>query len=408
MSFEYHIAKRYLTQKKETGFITLITYISIIGLMIGVAALILTLGVLNGFERSIKDKIIEFQAHIRLETYTNQGFVGYEDILEQVQAHNEVAAVSPYVESECMLRKGRQADGVIVRGIDPDMIGDVINIVPFTKIGSFDLKPDADNTYGIVIGSDLYERFDLSIGDLIVLSSPPGRGAGMLGRPSIRQYRIAGVFETGMSDFDGLFAFIQIEEAQSYFKFEGKISGIDIRLHDIDQAKPVARMLSEDLGYPFFLRTWLDFNKTLFDWMEVQRLPILIAFGMIILVGSINLINTQVLVILEKQKDIGILKAIGANSRSIMFVFFILGIIVGLTATISGSLFAWLVAWIQNTYQVISLNKEVYFISELPIILDWKVFLQVGIVANLLCLAATLYPARKASKLMPAESVREA
>jgi len=406
MSIEFHIARRYLTQKKETGFITLIMYLSMAGLTIGVAALILTLGILNGFENSIKEIIINFQAHIRVETFDKQGFSNGEATGKKIAEYPEVRAVSPFVEKESMLLAGEQADGVIVRGIDPEKINNVINVAPLIRKGKLDLGPNAGETSGILIGSDLAERFDLGIGDLVVLSSPPGMTAGLLGRPSIRQYQLRGIFETGMSEFDNLYAFIGIGEAQSFFKMPGKISGFDIRLHDISQSAVFSRKLGADLGYPFFPQTWLDINETLFDWMNVQRLPILIAFGMIILVGSINLINSQILIVFEKQKDIGILKSMGARSKTVLLIFLIIGIIIGLTATAAGSLLALLLGWVQNTYHIFSLNKEVYYIHSLPVELDWKAFLRIGLIANALCLAAVLYPAWKASQLLPAESMR--
>ncbi|MFC1477242.1 FtsX-like permease family protein [candidate division KSB1 bacterium] len=408
MSFEYEIARRYLTQKKETGFITLISYISIAGLTIGVAALILTLGVLNGFERSIKEKVIRFQSHLRLETRDGKGITRYSAVLDTLDRSQEVAAYSAFIEQQCLLRFGRQMDGVFVRGILPEEIRSVIDVEELIKEGSFDLAANDQGMFGIIIGSDFAERFDMSTGDLVVLSSPPGAGTGRLGRPSIRQYEIRGIFDTGFFEFDNLFLFIHFTEAQSYFKMPDTISGIDIKLHDIETADIFAEKLTARLGgYPLYTRTWFDLNKTLFDWMRAQQLPVLIAFGMIILVGGINLISTLFLIIYEKRRDIGILKSMGARSGSIMLIFFQISFIVGIFSTILGSLLAIMLSWIQNTYQIISLNKDVYYINELPIDLDWSIFIEIGIIANILCIAATFYPAWKASKSLPSEAVRQ-
>ncbi|MFC1556772.1 FtsX-like permease family protein [candidate division KSB1 bacterium] len=410
MSFEFQIAKRYLTQKKETGFITLIAYISVLGLTIGITALILTLGVLNGFERSIKEKVIEFQAHIRLETYSNEGFENYIGLFRSIEEYEDVSAYSPFLEKECLLRHGGQTDGVIVRGVLKDKIQSVLNLEPLIKYGEFDLDLNDDNFYGILVGIDLYERFDLNIGDLLVLSSPPLPGSAQsrgFGRPSIRQYELRGVYETGMSEFDNLFAFIDLAESQSYFKMEGKITGIDITLNDLEQSDNFASMITKDLGYPFYARSWRDLNAVLFDWLNVQRLPILIAFGMIILVGSINLVSTQILIIHEKQKDIGILKSMGARKDSITLVFSLIGLFISILSTVAGSILAIILGWIQNTYQVVSLNKEVYYISTLPIDLEVMSFVKICCLAVVLCLAAMVYPALRASKLLPSVSIRQ-
>jgi len=406
MFFEYLIAKRYLTQKKETGFITLITYISIAGLSIGIAALILTLGVLNGFEYTIKEKILSFQSHLRLDAFHSEPIENHAEIQKRVLDYPEVAAVSPFIEQACMLRYDPQEDGVIVRGIDPKMIGSVINIGSFISEDSIDLSVNADDIPGILLGTDLVERFDISLGDNVILASPPDMSAGITAIPNRLIFELRGLIDTGMSEFDDTFAFIHINEAQSLFRMQGKISGIDIRLHDMALVDTVRNRLDEEIGYPLFARTWLDMNDFLFDWLKVQRLPILIAFGMIILLGAINLVSTLILIVLEKQRDIGILKSMGAASSSIIKVFFIDGIVIGIVAIISGSILTLILGYIQNEYGIISLSKEVYFISTFPVDLNWMNFLKVGLVAMILCIGATIYPAWKASRLMPSEAIR--
>ena len=202
MFFEYLIAKRYLTQKKETGFITLITYISIAGLSIGIAALILTLGVLNGFEYTIKEKILSFQSHLRIDAFHNAPIENHEEIQRLVKEYPEVAAVSLYIEQACMLRYDPQEDGVIVRGIDPKMIGSVINIASFISEDSIDLGVNADDVPGILLGTDLVERFDISLGDNVILASPPDPSAGITGIPNRLIFELRGLIDTGMSEFD--------------------------------------------------------------------------------------------------------------------------------------------------------------------------------------------------------------
>jgi lipoprotein-releasing system permease protein len=400
MSFELNIARKYLTQKKETGFITLIMYISMTGLTIGVAALIITLGILNGFENAIKEKIIQFQAHVRLETYSREDFQYTNDVFNRLYKYEEVKALSPFIEKMCMLRAGNMTDGLVVRGIDPALVGEVLTVEPLIVDGKMDFTVDDDGYAGIMVGLDIAERFVIKLGDIVLLASPSGMRSGLLSSPSRRQYKVTGIFESGMSEYDNLFCFIDLEEAQSFFKIPDHISGIDILLNDVENSTSFARKATTDL------QSWLDLNITLFDWMAVQRFPVLIAFGMIILVGSINLISTLILIVIEKQKDIGILKSMGANSKTILLIFLAIGFITGITATAAGSVLALILGWIQNSYQVFSLNKDVYYINTLPVELNWPVFFQIGFFAVVLCIAATLFPAWKASRLMPSEALR--
>ncbi|KPK87786.1 hypothetical protein AMJ80_11710 [bacterium SM23_31] len=406
MFFEYLIAKRYLIQKKETGFITLIMYISIAGLSIGIAALILTLGVLNGFEHTIKEKILSFQSHLRLDAFHNRPIENHEEIQRRILGYSEVAAVSPFIEQACILRYDPQEDGVMIRGIDPAKINSVIDVGSFISEGSIDLGVNADDVPGILLGVDLVERFNISLGDSVILASPPDVSAGIISIPNRLIFELRGTIDTGMSEFDNTFAFIHINEAQSLFKMPGKISGIDIRLHDIALADTIRNRLDKEMGYPLFARTWNDLNDTLFDWLNVQRLPILIAFGMIIMLGAINLVSTLILIVLEKQKDVGILKSIGASSSSIIKIFFIDGIVIGIVAVMSGSILTLILGYIQNKYSIISLSKEVYYVSTFPVDLNWMNFLKIGLVAMILCIGATIYPAWKASRLMPSEAIR--
>ncbi len=406
MSFEYLIAKRYLTQKKETGFITLITYISIAGLSIGIAALVLTLGVLNGFEQTIREKVLSFQPHLRVERFHTNPIIQYLEIQELLNKYPEVSAVSPFVEQVSIIRFGSLEDGIMVRGIVPESQSDVNDMSQFVSGGKVQLGSEYSDTPGIILGSDIAERFDLSVGDEVILASPAGLRSGGIGRPRRNLYEVRGLIDTGMSEFDNSFAFIHLNEAQYLFNMRDQVSGFGLRLYDRLNAPVVQQKINSELGYPFYARTWLDTNNVLFDWMNVQRLPFLIAFGMIILVGSLNLVSTLILIILEKQKDIGILKSMGATSRSITKIFFIDGLLIGLLSISAGSVLALVLGILQNNFEIISVSKDVYYISSFPIDMAWSVFFQIGIIALLLCLGATLYPAWKASSMSPFEAIK--
>lgn len=406
MSFEYLIARRYISQKKETGFITLITYISIVGLTIGIASLIITLGILNGFERAVKEKILSFQSHLRVDTFHNNPFGNYEEIQNRLLDYPEIDAVAPFIEEACIIRFGSLEDGVIVRGVDLARMEKVVNLDFISGEGSIDLGENSNGVAGALLGADLAERFAINRGDIIILAGISGFRDGIVGIPRRFPYEVRGLIDTGLSEYDNLFAMISIPEAQSLFNMQDEISGIDIRLHDINLADSVHSKVNSDLSYPFFSRTWFDMNATLFEWLRVQRLPILIAFGLIFLVGAINLVSTLILIVIEKQKDIGILKSMGATSGSVVKVFFIDGAIIWGLSTVFGTIIALVIGYAQNTYNIISLSKEVYYISTFPIDLHWQSFIRIGFVALVLCAGATIYPAWKASTVRPAEAIR--
>jgi len=404
MLLEFRIALRYLNQKKEAGFITLITYISIAGLTIGIAALLLTLGILNGFEQAITEKIQQFQAHIRIEEFHNP-ILHPDSLQKRIETFSGIVAVAPFIEQAAIIRFGTLEDGVIVRGIEPQLIQRVLNVDAFFKGGSLYFNENADGIPGVFVGIDIAERFEISKGNTIILAGVSDI-AGGFGSPKRMVFEVRGFIESGMSEYDNVVVFTSIRDAQSLFRMPDQITGFDVRLQSITLADSMSSFLSKTLGYPHFVRTWSDQNRTLFDWLRVQRLPVLIAFGMITLVGAINLICTLVLIVLEKQKDIGILRAMGATSKTIISVFFIDGIIIYLVSFAAGSFIAMLLKWLQNTYHLLSVSKEVYFINTFPIVLSRTSYIEIGVVVLVLCLGATLYPAWKAAKIAPAEAVR--
>ncbi|MCP4725527.1 MAG: ABC transporter permease [bacterium] len=405
MAYEYLIAKSYLVQKKETGFITLITYISIAGLAIGIAALILTLGVLNGFESAVKDKVIGFQAHLKLYSYRG-GIINAEEELRNIREYEEINTVSPYIEKECIIRFDPVSDGVIVRGIDPEQFTQLVDINSYIREGEFEFGENEEDITGIVLGSGLAEKLGVKVGNYVIIANLDDAAPGLLSSIDREQFEVRGVFDFGMADFDNLFAFISLEEAQGFFKMPGTISGMDIMLHDESISRDMAIRLREEYKYPFNAQSWYEMNIFLFNWISFTKLPVLIAFSMIVLVAGINLISTLILIVVEKQRDIGILKSMGSSSRSILKIFLIDGLVIGITAGVFGSGLAYFLGWLQNKYNLVTISKEVYYINEIPVELVLSNFLQINAIALVLCVIATVYPAWKAAKLQPSEAVR--
>jgi len=409
MNYEVYVAKKYFIKKKKTGFISIITWFSIVGLTIGIASLIITLSILNGFETEVKNKITGFQSHVKVATFHNESFGNIEQVRQQIESIEGVLALSPYVEREAMIRFRNLDEGIVLRGVDQERVKNVLDIEDKFIQGNLSLKPkdrEKNQVAEIVIGKNLAERLGIKPGDTVFIICPFGKQLSLLGAPSVERFILSGIFETGLYEFDNSFVYVSLKTSQALLDITDEISGFEIKVDNIDNSLSVARKINDKLGYPFYAQTWKEMYNTLFAWMQTQKLPILIVFGLIVLVGAFNLISTLIMLVLEKRKDVGILKSIGARSRSIMKIFVLEGVFIGTLSVFAGCLLAYFLCYIQETYKIFSLNKDVYYIDAIPVSMSPYNFIIISLVAFVLCLIATVYPSLKAARLVPAEAVR--
>lgn len=411
MSYELFIANRYLKSKRKTGFISLITYISIIGVMIGVAALIIVLSIMNGFEGEVRSRIIGFGSHIELRTYHNQGIEDFDALKKRVEPIKHIIGVSPYInEMGLIVSKNKKRKAVAVKGVDPLTVSQVSDVKDNINYGLFELgKIEADNGReypGIVLGTFLADKIGVDIGERVQILSPSGISPMMTSIPPIITFCVSGFFETGIYEFDDVFAYVDIKEAQKLFKLKNKVTGLEIKLDDLDNADIVANDIKNMLGYPYAAITWFDMNKNLFAWMQFEKWGMFIILSLIIMVAAFNIISTLIMIVLEKTKDIGILKAMGATKKSIMKIFIFEGLVGGVIGTVLGCVIGFSVCWLQMKYEFIALPADVYIISALPVQMKGLDFLLIAGSAILICYLATVYPARKASQLNPVEAIR--
>ncbi len=408
MSYEIFIALRYLKSKRRTGFISLISYLSIAGVTIGVAALIIVLSVMNGFETQVRDRIIGADAHIRLGTLGENGITNVDSVVQLITGLPHIAGISPYIMEKGMIREGSRTEGLIVRGIDPQTVGQVSDLPQKIAHGGLHLgRTDVtgqDNLPGIVLGRYLADRLYATLADTIVLFSPGA--AGPFIQPRVKQFLVAGVFETGLYEYDDVFAYISISEAQELFRLPGKITGLEIKLDDYERAAQVKEEIQGVLGYPYYPRTWFEMHRNLFSWMKIEKWMTFILLSLIIMVAAFNIISSLIMVVLEKKKDIGILKSLGATNASIRRIFIYEGLAVGCIGTIAGTLLGWLTCSLQLKYRFFSLPPDVYFINELPVLMKTGDFVMITLAALALCFLASIYPASKAASLIPVEAIR--
>jgi len=411
MSYEFFIARRYFKSKRKTGFISLITYISIGGVTIGVAALIIVLSIMNGFENEVRERFLGFDAHIRLQAFHNQGIKNYENLLAQVEKVEHVVAAVPYITDKAMIKVGKSTEGILIKGTDQNRIADVTDLVANIVYGDLDLS-EKEVEYsrkplpGIILGRQLADRLEaFELDQKIIVMSPKGVNL-PFAMPSVKVFRLTGLFETGMFEFDNAVGLVSIEAAQKLTKMGNQVHGIEIKLDDMDEASAVSKNLNETLGYPYYTITWFEMHRNLFSWMKLEKLAMFVILSLIIMVAAFNIVSSLIMIVMEKTKEIGILKSMGATTKSVMKIFMIEGLVIGVGGTLMGGILGYLVCWSQLKYEFISLPSDIYFINFLPILMETTDFIFISVASIGLCFLATIYPALRASKLDPVLAIR--
>lgn len=413
MSYELFIAFRYLKSKRKTGFISLISYISIAGVTIGVAALIIVLSVMNGFESEVRSRFIGVDAHVKVRTFHDKGVDDHVKIMQQIKDTPHVVAMTPYVHKKGLIKSKTETTGLIIRGIDTqtiNLVTDVATSINYgdLNVGMVEVESDDGSSRrlpGIVLGFNLADRLMVTVGDQVILASfEDVTRVGQM--PQMMQYVVTGYFETGLFEFDDNMAYISIESAQKLFRMGSKVSGIGIKLDHYENADAVEQILDEKLGYPYRVLTWFDLNQNLFAWMKIEKWAAFIILSLIIMVAAFNIISTMIMVTMEKTREIGILKSMGATNRSIRRIFTFEGLFVGVLGTVMGCLFGFALCWAQLHYKFFSLPNDVYIIDWLPILMKWTDFIIIAIAAILITFSAAVYPASRAARLDPVTSIR--
>ncbi len=413
MSYEMFIALRYLKSKRKTGFISLISYISIAGVTIGVAALIIVLSVMNGFESEVRSRFIGVDAHVKVRTFHDKGVENYSSVMQQISDIPHIKAMTPYVHKKGLIKSKTETTGLIIRGIDTETVNDVTNIQKSINYGELNVGtvPAEDETAiqqnlpGIVLGFNLADRLMVTVGDKVILASfEDVTRVGQM--PQMMQFVVTGYFETGLYEFDDNMAYISNESAQKLFRMGSKISGIGIRLDHYQNATVVEPLLDEKLGYPYRVLTWFDLNQNLFAWMRIEKWAAFVILSLIIMVAAFNIISTMIMVTMEKTREIGVLKSMGATSSSIRRIFTFEGLFVGVLGTILGCLIGFTVCWAQLEYKFFSLPYDVYIIDWLPILMKWTDFVLIAVAAIVITYIAAVYPAARAASLDPVASIR--
>ncbi len=411
MNYEWMIALRYLRARRRQVFISVITLISILGVMVGVAALIVVLSVMVGAQEDIQEKILGANSHLTVLSYHGR-MEKYDELTKQIEQTPEVVAASPYLESQVMLLYGSQVAGALVRGIEPDSALKVTTIGAQMLAGKIDyLKPGAfageEQLPGIAIGSDLSNMVGAGYGDVVSVISPLGSLSPMGLAPAAKRFRVAAVFKFGFYEVDSGFVFMDLQEAQNFFHAPGQADGIEVRLKNLYLAEQAGKEIEKKLGFPYWARTWIQAHQPLFAALKMEQLAFSVILALIVLVAGLNIIiSTLVMMVMEKYRDIAILKSMGATDRSVMKIFIFQGLVIGIIGTLLGAILGSVLCWLQIKYHLVRIDQTVYQFAELPMRLRWQNVLGISAFAVLVSFLSTIYPARQAAKMNPAESLR--
>ncbi len=409
--YELLIGLRYTRAKRRNHFISFISMISMLGIALGVAALIIVLSVMNGFQKEIRARILGITPHLQVSEANGQ-LAAWPSVLDIVSGHPDVQAASPYVNGQGMLSQGDSVEGVMVRGILPEGEYKLTGIADKMKAGK--LAELRAGEFGIVLGSDLANTLAARVGDDILLITPQGQitPAGMI--PRLKQFHVVGIFEIGMSPYDNALALIHLQDAQKLYRMGDAVSGISARLNDLDQAPRIALDLESRLPNNLYATDWTRQNANYFRAVQMEKKMMFIILSLIVAVAAFNIVSTLVMAVTDKQADIAILRTLGASPASIMKIFMVQGVLIGLVGAIIGVVSGILIAlnigsivpFIEHLFGVQFLAKDVYFITDLPSDLQQGDVWVVAAFSFAISLLATLYPSWRASRTQPAEALR--
>ncbi len=414
MSFELFVSLRYLLAKRRHAFISLITFISVAGVAVGVMALIVVLAVMNGFQHDLRDRILGVTSHVVIGHFQGN-FPDYDRVVEEVEQVDGVVAATPFVLTQVMVSSGTAAAGAIVRGIDPKTAARVTRLEETLLSGTLSSalrpprpsdEPGESKAPGIVLGIELAARLGVATNHYVTLISPTGQLTPVGRVPKSLLFRVTALFKSGMYEYDNTLAYIHIRDAQRLLAIGDTATGVEVRVEDIYKAGTIARKVQKRLGYPFWVRDWMQMNHNLFSALKLEKVVMFIILTLIILVAAFNIVSSLIMMVMEKTKDIAILKAMGATSAHIRRIFVYEGLLIGFVGTILGLIGGFSLCGLLKRYQFIELPRDVYYISTLPVRMEIVDVVLTACAAIAICFLATFYPSRQAAKLQPAEALR--
>ena len=426
MSYELFVSIRHLSAKKSQKFISLNTWISIAGVGLGVMALIVVIAVMSGFSKDLRDKILGTNSHVVVSNMNRAMVENYDDIIKKVRSVEGVIAAAPFIMNQVMLINGDRVSGVVVRGIDPEkeetvsdlgknMVSGTVTHLKTKSSFSGDIKVRGKkNRAGIILGKELLRRLGVGVGDIVSMVSPVSRVTPVGLIPRMKLFKVVGVFESGMYEYDANLSFILLKSAQKFFSMKNGVSGIEVRVADIEQAGNIASVIQNKLGFPYLVRDWMRMNRNLFSALKLEKIVMFIILILIIFVAAFNIVSTLFMLVMEKAKEIAILKSMGASCSSVMKIYSYQGLVIGLVGTFLGCATGFvivpnlneIVSFIESIFGIVAFPSDVYYLDRLPSKIQYMDSFLIIIFSVVICLVASLYPAWRASKLDLVDGLR--
>jgi len=402
MKFPLFISTRYIFSNKDSRLLNLISVIAIVGISLGVATLIIALSVLNGFENTLTKKITDFDSHIRISSF-NEDLPNYKYNIDKISQRigNQVDFISPFVSKLAIISSKHRKEGINLQGLIENQ--HIKRIKSNIILGQYSENSDTS----ILLGKTLATKLLVKPGDKVKLFALKNdKLLSPTDLPNIRVFIISGIYESGMAEYDNMIGFTSLKAAQSLFSMQDKINGLDIKLKSITKIDSLSTLIRKELKYPYYARTIFEIHRNIFTWIDLQKKPIPIVLGLIIIVAVFNIISTLLMLVLEKTKSIGILKSLGGKCSEIIRIFIYQGIYLSLIGIIAGNILAWILMSIQLKFNIIKIPSSVYFVTRVPIEMDIKFFVVISVITFILSLISAILPSYFASRTNPVTALR--
>jgi lipoprotein-releasing system permease protein len=408
---ELFVGLRYTRAKRRNHFISFISLSSMLGIALGVMALITVLSVMNGFEKEVRERILDMVSHLTVTDFDGQ-LKNWPGVVKSVKTNKDVLAAAPYIEAQGMLINGEHVHGTLIRGVLPDQEPSVSNIADKMKVGRF--KNLKAGEFGVILGQDLARMLGVQLGDKVTMVTPSANVTPAGVAPRLKRFTVVGIFYLGMYEYDSAMALIHLNDAQRLFRMQGKVTGVRAKLNDLFAAPMIKNELQDGILSKYWVRDWSSYHANWFRAVKIEKRMIFLLLLLIIAVAAFNIVSTLVMVVTDKQSDIAILRTLGASPGSIMSIFMVQGTIIGVVGTLLGLIggvslslnMETVVSFVEHLFGFHILDPGVYYISTLPSDLHWNDVWMICSVALVLGLSATVYPAWRASRTQPAEALR--